>query len=64
MGMTKYKLHKHDTKIYKDWWVFPLALQVFLNDMLYKNKNIEITIHFLCFHIRWLFLEAEDGNDD
>jgi hypothetical protein len=47
----------------KDWWVFPLAVQIHLNDMIYRDKNFAITVHFLCFHIRWLFMEVEDGND-
>lgn len=64
MGMTKYRLYKNDAKIYKDWWVFPLAVQIHLNDMIYRDKNFAITVHFLCFHIRWLFREVEDGNDD
>jgi hypothetical protein len=63
MGMTKYRLYKHDFYTYKDWWVFPVAVQVHLNDMIYKDKNFAITLHFLCFHIRWLFMEVEDGND-
>lgn len=63
MGMTKYKLYRHDAKMYKDWWVFPLAVQIHLNDMIYMDKNFAITVHFLCFHVRWLFMEVEKSSE-
>lgn len=63
MGMTKYKLYRHDAKMYKDWWVFPLAVQIHLNDMIYMDKNFAITVHFLCFHVRWLFMEIEKSSE-
>ena len=63
--MTKYKLFKVNREIYRNWWVFPLAVQIYLDDMVFADKNLAISVHFLCFHIRWLlFLEVEDGNDD
>lgn len=62
MGMTKYKLYRHNAKIYKDWWVFLLAMQIHPNNPWYREKNLEITVDFLCFHVRWLFVEVEDGN--
>jgi hypothetical protein len=64
MGMTKYRLYRHSANIYKDWLVFPFAVQIHLNDMIYRDKNFAITIHFLCFHARWLFMEVDNGNDD
>ena len=60
MGMTKYKLHRHDAYMLKDWWVFPLAVQIHLNDMIYRDKNFTITIHFLCFHVRWIFIKTDN----
>jgi hypothetical protein len=62
--MTKYKLHRHDSEIHKDLWIFPLSVQIYLNHPGYTEKNINISVHFLCFHARWLFMEVEDGNDD
>lgn len=63
MEMTKYKLYRHDAKMYKDWWTFPLAVQIQLNDMIYMDKNFAITVHFLCFHVRWLFMEVEKSSE-
>lgn len=60
---TKYKLYRHDAKMYKDWWVFPLAVQIQFNDMIYMDKNFAITVHFLCFHVRWLFMEVEKSSE-
>lgn len=60
--MSKYKLTKYYLEIYINWWVFPLAVQIQSNDLVYMAKNFSITISFLCFHVRWIFIER--GEDD
>lgn len=40
----------------KDWYILP-GLQLFFNDPIYARKNFSIGLHFLCFHVRWFWLE-------
>lgn len=54
--MNKYKLRRHNSEIHKDLWIFPLSVQILLNNPWYAEKNIDISVHFLCFHARWLFM--------
>lgn len=62
MKMNKYRLYCYDVEIFKNWWIFPLAFQLHLNNPWHRVKNFEITINFLCFHVSWLFkkVESED----
>lgn len=63
MEMTKYKLYRRDAKMYKDWWTFPLAVEIHINYQIYMDKNFALTVHFLCFHFRWLFMEVEKSSE-
>lgn len=58
--MKKYKLHSNEVRRFNNWWVFPLAVQIHPNNPWYTEKNLEITVDFLCFHVRWLFLEVKE----
>lgn len=64
MGATKYKPYRHDAEIHKDWLVFPLAVQILSNNPWFTEKNLEISVHFLCFHIRWVFIEYKAESED
>lgn len=61
--MTKYKLYRRDAKMYKDWWIFPLAVEIHINYQIFMDKNFSITVNFLCFHVRWLFMEVEKSSE-
>lgn len=52
-----YKLYKTDFEIYKnDICIFP-TIRLFINNMIYVDKNFSIEFHFLVFHSRLLFIK-------
>ena len=56
MKKTNYIFYPFEVRIFKNWWVFPLAVQIYLNDpRYYMDKAFEIGVDFLCFHVRWGF---------
>ena len=63
MPKTKYKLHSFRFETYKDWWVFPLAITFNLNNIVYWERNFQIAIHFLCFHVRWFWVAERSGEE-
>ena len=37
------------------------TIRIVRNEMVYCEKNLSISFHFLCFHARLLFLEKRGG---
>ncbi len=55
----KYKLGRADFAIYKnDLYILP-TIRIFINDMIYVDKNFSIEFHFLVFHGRLLFIKIK-----
>ena len=55
--MKKYRLYRFQYEIFKDWWVLPFAVVIMGQDPVYREKNFQISAHFLCFHAKWVFME-------
>lgn len=53
----KYKLDRKDFQIYKhDIYILP-TFRLYLDNMIYAEKNFSIEFHFLVFHARLLFMK-------
>ena len=49
---------KRDLQVWKcNIYILP-TIEIRINDMIYMQKNFAISFHFLCFHVRFLFLES------
>ena len=59
----KFKLNRAYFKIYTDWWIFPFAISLNINDPVLREKNFQISIHFLCFHAAWKWVEEENEDE-
>lgn len=56
MKNTKYIFYPFKVRIFKNLWIFPLAVQITLDDpRYYMDRTFEITVSFLCFHAIWGF---------
>lgn len=53
------KLSRKDFQIWKDDIYFLPTIEIVKNNMMYGDKNFSICLHFLVFHVRFLFLESE-----
>lgn len=54
----KYKLYRKDFEVWKkDFYILP-AIRLFIDNMMYLDKNFSIEFHFLTFHARLLFMEG------
>jgi len=51
------KLVRADFKIYTDWICVIPSIEIRTNDARIVDKNIEISIHWLVFHARWLWVK-------
>lgn len=57
----KYKYKGFKARIYTDW-IYPLpAIEIKFEDMrYYPNNIINISIHWIIFHCRWLWMMGGD----
>lgn len=53
------KLYRKDFKIYKDWITLIPTVVIHTNDMIYVDRNISISFHWIVFHARFLWLEEK-----
>lgn len=61
--MLRYKLFRKDFEIWtNDIYLLPTP-RVYVNNMLYTERNISIELHFLVFHARMLFMEVGAADD-
>lgn len=51
------KLYRKDFKIYKDWITLIPTVEIHIDDMIYVDRNISISFHWLIFHARLLWLK-------
>lgn len=51
------KLYRKDFKIYKDWITLIPTVEIHIDDMIYVDRNISISFHWLVFHARLLWLK-------
>lgn len=50
------KLNRKDFQVWKDHIYILPSIEVVINDMIYTQKNVSITFHWLVFHARLLFM--------
>lgn len=43
-----------------DIYIIP-TFRIFINNMIYVNRNFSIEFHWIVFHMRLLFMESEDN---
>ena len=55
----KLKRNEKHFFFYRDWFVFPFAIEWTDNLGIYIPKVSRLSIHFLWWHWRWLFIEEE-----
>ncbi len=51
------KLYRKDFKIYKEWITLIPTVEIHIDDMIYVDRNISISFHWLVFHARLLWLK-------
>ena len=56
------KLYRKDVKIYRDWITLIPTVEIHIDDMIYVDRNIAISFHWLVFHARLLWLK-ERGSE-
>lgn len=56
----KYKLKSKDFVMYKNEVHLLPTIRIFIDNMIYAEKNISIEFHFLILHSRLLFMKAGD----
>ena len=57
--ITKYELYSFKAKKYTDWWYILPAIEMHGQDYRYIHKTFDICLHFLCFHVQWMFWEVD-----
>lgn len=56
----KYRLYRKDFEIYKkDIYILP-TFRIYLNNMIYKERNFSVEFHFIIFHARLLFVNENN----
>ena len=55
----KFKLYRSYFRIYTDWWAFPFVIMISIDEPVLSAKNFQISIHFLCCHAAWKWIEKE-----
>lgn len=59
--MSKYRYKGFKFEIYKDWIYLLPSIEIRTMDMVYYPPQIlNIQIHFLIFHIRWLWRREQE----
>ena len=53
------KFYRRDFYKAKDWITIIPTVEIFINDMMYVKPNIAITINWLVFHVRFMWMESE-----
>lgn len=53
------RLTRVDFEVYRDWIFILPSIVLRINDAHISDKNIELSIHWLVFHARLLFEQAE-----
>lgn len=46
---------------YKDWFVFPLAIEWVRDIYIYLNPTPRLSIHFMWWHWQWTFIKEKDN---
>lgn len=54
------KLHKFEVDTFKRFYLLPTII-LDKNNAIYGVDNFTIEIHFICFHVRWLWLRKEEN---
>lgn len=54
-----YRLERKDFCIFKNEIVIIPTIRIFIDNMVYKEKNFSIEFHFLIIHARLLFIKQE-----
>lgn len=54
------KFYRKDFYIAKDWITIIPTVEILIDNMMYVKPNIAITINWLVFHVRFLWMESED----
>ena len=57
------KLYRKDFEISKRVICLLPTIRIVWNEMMYCEKNLSISFHFLCLHARLLFLEKRGGKE-
>ena len=53
------KLTRKDFRVWEDDIYIIPTFRIFINNQMYLNRNFSIEFHWLVFHIRLLFTQAE-----
>lgn len=54
------KFYRKDFLIFKDWITIIPTVEIHIDNMMYVKHNVAITINWLVFHARFMWMERED----
>lgn len=54
------KFYRKDFQIFKDWITIIPTVEILTNNMMYVKPNVAITINWLVFHVRFMWMESEE----
>lgn len=53
------RLHKYAFQTCYDVWNILPTITIIFDEAMYRPHNFAICFHFLCWHMRWVWLEKE-----
>jgi hypothetical protein len=54
------KFYRKDFYKAKDWITIIPTVEIHIDNMMYVKHNVAITINWLVFHVRFMWMESED----
>lgn len=55
------RLHKYTFQTCYDVWNILPTITIIFDESMYTSHNFAICFHFLCWHMRWVWIEKEQN---
>ena len=55
------KLYNFQLITFNNWFTLIPTFEVFVDNPMYREKNIELRLNIFFWHFRWLFIKKEEN---